>query len=167
MTAFASVVMILSNLVPAGLYTFPAAAGILIFILSFAAGKSYGWASFLLVAIISFFFCANKETSLCFILFLGYYPLVREQIEKLRFRAAAFLIKLLLFNAAAVLTGLLLMFVFSVPADHFELFGISIPGILLALLNGIFLLYDYAIALFLRAYRKKIDKFVTKMNKKF
>ena len=55
----------------------------------------------------------------------------------------------------------------SLPADTFEFFGINMPLIFLLLLNFIFLLYDYAITVFMKAYQQKIYNFVTKVKRKF
>ena len=101
MTALAAVVLILSNIVPIGLYTFPAAAGIIIYILTFTVGRSYAWASYGAVSLLSLFLCADREASLCFVCFLGFYPLLKELLEKLP-KVLAYAAKVLLFNAAAV-----------------------------------------------------------------
>ena len=167
LTAFSMVMIILAGVVPSGTFTFPAAAGIIIGILSFTAGKSYAWASFFIVALLSFVICPNKEAALCFTLFLGYYPLAKDIIEKLRLKIIQYILKLLLFNASAVTIYYLLLFVFSMPADSFEYFGINIPGLFLAILNVVFLIYDLAITMFLVVYKEKINKFVTKINKRF
>ena len=90
-----------------------------------------------------------------------------EVIEKLKFKPVQYILKLLVFNAAAVCIYFLLIFVFSVPADDFEYFGINIPALFLIIINPVFLLYDYAITVVLRVYRQKINNFVTKMTKKF
>ncbi len=166
LTAFASVIVILSNLIPAGNFTFPAAAGVVIYILSFTAGKSVGWTSFAAVSVIGFLLCTNKEAAVCFLFLFGYYPMVKELIEKLRLRVVVYILKLLLFNAAAIAIYFLLILVFSVPADQFEFFGLNLPLLFLGLLNVVFLIYDYALTVFDRTYRNKINKFVTKLIKK-
>ena len=167
LTAFAAAMIIFSNLIPAGLYTFPAAAGIIIYILSFTAARSYAWASFTAVSILSFFLCADKEASLTFILFFGYYPMLKTLIEKIKWKPAAYLVKLAVFNAAAITIYCLLRFLFSLPEDAFEFFGINMPLIFLAVLNIVFLLYDYAISAFMKAYVPKIYNFVTKIMHRF
>ncbi len=167
LTALACVVIIVANVFPAGMYTFPAVSGLIVFFIAMTAGRSYGWISFFVVSVLSFILCTNKETSLCFILFFGFYPMLKEVIEKLKFKPVQYILKLLVFNAAAVCIYFLLIFVFSVPADDFEYFGINIPALFLIIINPVFLLYDYAITVVLRVYRQKINNFVTKMTKKF
>ncbi len=166
LTAFAVAVMLVSNLMPSGMYTFPAVSGIIVYVLSFAAGRPYSWASFAVVSIISFLFCADKEAPLCFVLFFGYYPLLKELIEKIRFRPAEYIVKLLVFNAAGAGIWLLLVFVFSVPFDEFSVFGVRLPAVIISALNLVFILYDLALTMFFRRYGKKINEFVTKINKR-
>lgn len=167
LTAFAVVVMIISNFMPSGMYTFPAVSGIIVYILSFAAGRSYSWVSFAAVSILSFFLCADKQAPLCFILFLGYYPLLRETIEKIRLKAAVYIIKLLIFNAAAAVIWLLLVFIFSVPTEEFSVFGINLPVVMIIIiLNLVFIIYDYALTVFFRKYKEIIYRIVTNFNKR-
>ena len=167
LTAFAAVMVMISNIMPAGMYTFPAAAGVIVYILSSIVGRSYGWASFGAIALLSFFLCADKEAALSFILFFGYYPMIKQALERIPVRFLAYLPKLAIFNAAAVSVYFLMLWVFALPADTFEFFGINMPLIFLLLLNFIFLLYDYAITVFMKAYQQKIYNFVTKVRRKF
>ena len=166
LTSLSTVIMVISNIVPSGMYTFPAASGVVIYMISFLAGRSYAWSAFAATSMISFVFCTNKEASLCFIMLMGYYPMLKEHIEKIKLKFVQYLLKLAVFNAAAVLMYYLLLFVFSVPADNFEIFGFDLPLVFLAILNIVFLIYDYALTAFDRVYKKKINKFVTKIIKK-
>ncbi len=141
-TAFSCVIMIISNIIPLGLYTFPACAGIVICILSYIAGKSYAWLSYIATAFVSFIMCTDKEAVLCFILFLGYYPLIKSYIDKIHLKVVNYIIKLVIFNVAACCLYLLMFFVFSLPEDMFEIFGVNIPIVFLIVLNVLFILYD-------------------------
>ncbi len=166
LTSLAAVIMIMSNIMPAGMYTFPAASGVVIYMISFLSGRSYAWSAFAAASIISFVLCTSKEASLCFIMLMGYYPMLKEHIEKIKLKFVQYILKLAVFNASAVLMYFLLVFVFSVPADNFEMFGVDIPLVFLLILNIVFLVYDYAMTAFDRVYKNKIYKFVTKIIKK-
>ena len=167
LTAFAVVVMMISNLMPSGMYTFPAVSGVIVYTAAITSGRSYSWLAYIAVSILSLFLCADKQAPLCFILFFGYYPLLKELIERIRLKAAAFLIKLLVFNAAGSVIWLLLTFVFSVPAEEFSVFGVDLPAVIIVILNIAFLLYDLALGMFFVRYKEKIYKLVTKLNKKY
>lgn len=164
-TALSAVSMLISNIIPVGMYVFPALAGILIYILSLICGKSYAWSSFAAVGIVSFILCADKETVLCFLLFLGYYPLIKSYIEKIKLKPIAYILKLAVFNSAAVGIYFLMLYVFSMSADEFVIFGVNLPLVFLVMLNIIFVVYDYALTIFNKTYCTKIVKNITKMFK--
>ena len=166
MTAFSCVLMLLSNLLPSGAYTFPAAAGIIVCIVEWLAGRRYAWSSFAATSLLAFFLCTNKEVPLCFTLFLGYYPMLRTVIEKIKLKVLSYFLKLLIFNSSCTAVFLLLLYVFSVGMEEFEIFGINAPALILVLFNAVFLVYDYALTLFEKKYRKNIYKIVTNLLKR-
>ena len=166
-TALASVMMIASNFTPSMLFSFPTLAGIVIYTLSFISGGSYAWISYGAVSLLSFFLCGSKAVSLCFIVFLGYYPLLKKQLEKLRIKVFAYVMKLLIFNAAAAVIYVILLFVFSSPVFSKwtnELWRIIL---LIMALNIIFLIYDICLTLFFRKYEEKIYNIVIKLLRRF
>lgn len=162
-TAFSSILMISSNLIPLGLYVFPAIAGIVIYIFSCLAGKAYAWSSYVAVAIVSFILCTDKETVLCFIFFLGYYPIVKAYIEKIKLKLISYILKFIMFNVAVGIIYLILFFVFGISADEFEIFGVNVPLLFLILLNITFVMYDFSLSLFERNYKQIIVKKITKI----
>lgn len=164
-TALSAVSMIISNLIPAGMYVFPALAGILIYILSLICGKSYGWSAFVAVGIVSFILCADKETVLCYLFLLGYYPMIKSNIEKIRLKPVNFILKLAVLNAAAVGIYFLMLYVFSMSQDEFMIFGVNLPFVFLIMLNIVFIVYDYALTVFNKTYCRKITETITKMFK--
>ena len=167
MTALATVMMLLSNFVPTVLFSFPTFAGIVIYILSFVSGSGYAWISYTAVSLLSFFICGSKAVSLCFILFLGYYPLLKKQIEKLRIKIFAYIIKLLIFNAATGCIYCILLFVFSSPVfSKWTNESWMILPLIMAL-NIIFLIYDLCLSLFFKKYKEKIYNLVIKLLRRF
>ncbi len=164
MTAFTVIMLMLSNIITIGTYTFPAAAGIFLLILSYVTGNSYAWSSFTAVSLVSFLFCSDKEAVLCFVLFFGYYPLLKASVEKIRMKLLCFAVKLIVFNSAAVAVYLTAEYIFAIPQD-FEIFGVSLPIVFLIAFNFIFLVYDYALTLLERNHRKRIEKFFSALLK--
>ena len=167
MTAFAAVIMLISNFIPSATFVFPAAAGIIVYILSMAAGNRYAWISFFAVSVLSFFICTDRMVSLCFILFLGYYPLIKGYLEKIRPKALSYIVRFLVFNAAATAVYALLRLVFSTAV--FERWTENIVlkiGIVIAF-NVIFLMYDLCITIFFRKYKPIINNIVTKFISRF
>ncbi|MGI6265334.1 MAG: hypothetical protein ACOYJY_07755, partial [Acutalibacteraceae bacterium] len=86
-----------------------------------------------------------------FILFFGYYPLIKWPLD-LRPKPVGWLIKLALFNAAVVAAYALMLLVFHLDPGVFELFGVNLPAVLLALGNAVFVLYDFVLSRLIRDY---------------
>lgn len=166
-TALAGGIIIISNIFPSGMYTFPALSGIIILILYFVAGQGVAWSSYIAVSIVSFLLCTSKESALCFMLFLGYYPLLREYIVRIKIKIVCIIIKLLIFNSAAIGIYFLLLYVFSAPESEFKIFGLNLPLIFLVILNFVFFLYDITLSLFEKKYKPIIYNLVTKFFDKF
>lgn len=161
-TAFVCMIMVLANLIPIGQYAIPAIAGMVIFMMSFVSGRRWGFYSFIASSIISFILCADKETVMVFVLFFGYYPLLKSAFEKIKVRIVSFLLKLLVFNAAAVAIYYICLYVFGIT-QNFELFGVDLPFVMLLLLNIVFVAYDKTLSLYEIRYSKRITKFAERL----
>lgn len=162
LTAFSSVVILLSGIIPFGSYAFPAAAGIVVYILAAVAGNSYAWSSYIAVSVVSFILCTDKEAVLCFIFLFGGYPLIKMYIEKIKIKVASFILKTAVFNISVFVIYILMLYVFLIPEEEIEIFGINLPLLFLIALNIGFILYDYMLKLFTTAYipiiKEKINK---------
>ncbi len=161
-TAFVCVIMMFANLIPIGQYAIPALAGMVIFMMSFVSGVRWGIYSFAASAVISFIICADKETAMCFVMFFGYYPLLKIALERIKVKALSFIIKLLVFNAAAMTVYWICLYIFGIN-QNFELFGLNLPLVFLLIFNIIFICYDRMLTLYEKQYRKKITKFAGKI----
>lgn len=161
-TALVCVIMLLANLIPIGQYAIPAIAGLIIYMMSFVSGKRWGLYSYIASSIISFVICADKETAMCFILFFGYYPLLKNLFEKIKIRFIGFLLKLLVFNTAAIVIYFICLYVFGIT-QNFNIFGIDLPLVMLLLFNLIFIAYDRMLSVYEENYAKRITKFAEKL----
>ena len=72
--------------------------------------------------------------------------------------------QLLLFNAAMVAAYMAAIFVFRLPVD-FEIFGVSLPFVLLALGNVTFLIYDKALTGLVSLYLYRLQPKLHRMFK--
>ena len=64
-------------------YAVPAFSGLVMLIVLIEVGYKWAWITYVITAILSFLF-AEPEAKLMFILFLGYYPILKASIEKLK-----------------------------------------------------------------------------------
>lgn len=147
-TALIAVLMFAEGFVRTGQYAVPTIAGLLILSVSYATGKAFALYTYIASGIIVLLICPDKEAALIFILFTGYYPLIRELIEKIRVKLVTYFVKLAVFNAAALTVYFLGMYVIGVPADDYIVFGVDITKAFFFILNIVFICFDRMLALF-------------------
>lgn len=156
-SALGLVIMMLTSLISIGTYAFPCFAGILISFVVAEYGCKWGIGVFAVVAILSAFLSGDKEAVLYFIALFGYYPVLKNVIEKrLHKKWIQYILKFAVFNAAAVASFFIAIFVLSIPADEFNIFGVYVSLVFLAAGNIFFLLYDYAVTVFVFQYVTKL-----------
>ncbi|MGN0476962.1 MAG: hypothetical protein ACI4HM_06445 [Ruminococcus sp.] len=157
-SAMALVLMMLTGVFPFGTYAFPVIAGVMLIVIYLEFGFRWSMLVYGVISIMSVLFVSDKEAALFFLLLFGYYPVVKSFIERLKSKILQYIIKLAIFNAAAVSVYFLMLFVFSMPADSFELFGVNIPLVFLIVGNFVFLIYDLAINVVVAQYLQKYRK---------
>ena len=134
-------------------------ASLAVVILVVECGGAYPWLVYLVTTILSLLLLPNKFSAVAYGFFMGFYPIMKEKIERIPLRLLRLILKLFIFNGAMVLMwwlgGLLI--------GGFEL-GYSV-AIIALVLNATFLFYDYALSVmitaYLRVWRRKlrIDRF--------
>lgn len=162
-TALCVLLMFLTGLIPVGTYALPSLAGILLVPVVVELGVSWAWPVYLASSALSVLLAADKEAALLYVLFFGYYPVLKAVIERARMhRIVTFLLKFAVFNAAMVLGYYLSIRVLNVPEDSFTVFGLYLPPVYLAAGNLIFIVYDYAVSSLVAAYAGKFHKLVSR-----
>lgn len=140
LAALAVVIMSLGTLIPAATFVCPMLCMMILQLVLKACGSRIAWAWYAVVAVLSMLLAPDKEAAAVFA-FLGYYPILKPKLDKLRF---GWLLKLALFNGAVLLMYWLLMNVFGmaqIAAEYQEL-GTVMTLVLLVLGNVTFCLLD-------------------------
>ena len=138
--ALAVVIMSLGGLIPVATFTCPMLCMLLLAFVTKMCGNRVGWAWYGAVAVLSLLLGPDKEAASVF-LFLGFYPIVKPQFDRLHF---AVLPKLIVFNVLILaMYGLLirLLGMNQIAAEFAEL-GQALTVVMLLLGNVIFLLLD-------------------------
>lgn len=162
MTALSVVLMAITTVLPVLMYVLPLVTGIAVLIVSDVSNKKWGTGVYFSTALLSFILITDKETVLTYALFFGYYPLIRDLIEKLP-KVVSIIVKFVVFNLSAVLIGLAGVFVLGLPADEYSEFGKATVPILLGLANIVFVMYDSVFTkwkIVFSALSKKINRFL-------
>ncbi len=141
LVALSVVLMALVTVLPVLMYVLPVVTGLIVLIVADVGSKKWALSVFFATSLLSLILLTDKESVLTYVLFFGYYPLVRGNLSKLP-KVLFVVLKFVLFNCAAVLTGFLGVFLFGVPKEEYTEFGqLTIP-LLLGLANVVFVLYD-------------------------
>ncbi len=138
--ALAVGIMCLGGMISVATYVCPVLCCLLCFLILKLCGKKLAWTWFAAVCILSLILCPDKESALVFAL-LGYYPLIKERVDRFAFRV---LWKLMLFNSAAGLVFVLQVFLLGGGFEALEtgLWGILWLVLVLVLSNLTFFLTD-------------------------
>ena len=110
--SLAAVLMLMGGILPLATYVAPALAGILIVPVAIEFGIKTGYVLYASICLLSLFVVPDKEMSLIFVFFLGFYPLLKASIERMRSRAAQWAVKLAVFNACIVGMYGIILFLF-------------------------------------------------------
>jgi len=159
LTIALSVTLMLSGgLIPIATYCAPMFAGVLLLPVLLEYGKKTAWTAFAAAALITLLMDADKEAAF-FYLFLGYYPLLKWEIERIRRPRLRFLVKLIVFNASIVLMYLILGFVLNMDAllNEFSQMGAILLTVFIIVFDICMLLYDRLLLPLIYLYVNRIQ----------
>ena len=165
LTALGVVLMFLTGLIPIGTYALPAIAGVLLIVAVIEIGAKWAWMIYAAVAVLSLLLAADKEAALLFVLFFGYYPVLKSFLERISNKVLSWISKFAVFNVAVVACFFLAVNFLQLPEDSFTVFGIYLPWVFLILGNAVFLIYDIALSGLVATYVEKLHHRVTKTLK--
>lgn len=151
------VFMLITGVVPIGTFALPCLAGGLNIMTVIEYGPKWATGVFAVAAVLSALLAADKEAVLYYILIFGFYPVLKNLIEKhIKNRIVQYTVKLAFFNIAAVSSFFIATRLLSVKAEEFTLFGVYIPLVFLLLGNVVFLLYDVALTKYVGVYVRNL-----------
>ena len=129
MAALGVVLMMTGGLIPVMTYCSPLLTGVLLIPVMRECGVKWAWMVWIVTAVLSMILSADKEAAF-FYLFLGFYPILKRGIDRIRPKALSFFSKLLFFTAAIALMYGLIWYVFGLDIGMEELEELSkIAGI--------------------------------------
>ena len=155
--ALCIVVMLTTALIPFATYALPALAGIVLIPVAAELGTRTAWLTYAVVSMLSLLMVPDKETSLMFIAFFGYYPFLKMKLDTIKYRLPRILAKLAIFNITIISAYCLMIWVLGLSYLSDELqngFGI----ILLAMGNIFFPVYELALRNISLLYHYRIRK---------
>lgn len=151
LAAVAAVIMCLGGLIPIATYVCPMLCALTQFLVMRFCGRRIGWAWFAVVAVLSLLMSPDKEAAMVFVA-VGYYPLVKEVLERMRLR---FLWKFLCFNSSILVAYGIMIYLFGMQQVVAENNALGAIGLLVILLMGnvTFFLLDRLLTIMARKLR--------------
>lgn len=139
--------MFLSSVVPFSSFAIPMLAGAMLAVVVIENGAKTAALVYISVSLLSAFIVPDVDTKLMFILFFGYYPVLRPLLHKIPGKPVEVIAKVLIFNAAMVLSYFLSIKLTGLDeaARENEFLGRYAPLILISGMNLVFWLYDFVL----------------------
>ena len=162
-SAMATVVMLMTNL-PIMLYAVPAIAGVLFIIPAIEFNSKWAVLCYSVTALLGLILPTEREATIVFIGFLGYYPILKMRIERIGNRVVEYLLKSLSFNAAIIATYYVIIRIVGINVLETGFMGVKTSIAILLLLGNIaFFAFDFALTGIIRMYFIKFRTRVRKM----
>ncbi|MBR5111162.1 MAG: hypothetical protein IK099_13370 [Clostridia bacterium] len=151
------VIMLLGGVIPAAAYAVPMLCGLLLLPILLEFGETAAWAAFFAVAALALMLDFDKEAAF-FYLFIGYYPIVKWRLDRIKKKGLRFLVKTLLFTVslAAMYALLALLFPALAVLRDFEEMGAAMSVLFAAAYLFCMLLYDRLLMGCVMIYANKI-----------
>ncbi len=167
MSGLAVALMFCLGMIPGFEYVSPMVAGVLIWVIRERLGVRYGLVSYAAVGLLTMLFTANYEASMMFIFLLGYYPIVRQYIMKIKATVLRWVAKVALYAAAAVSCYFVLINLFGMSQllEDMGEFGQYGQWVMLGLGAVAFVLYDLFLGLFFPFYEKVLKPKISRRMK--
>ena len=122
-------------------------ASILCIVAVIEYGKAAPWLVFSVTAVLSLVLMPQNSAALMYLLFFGYYPILKEKLEKLS-RVLSWVMKELIFNAAMAVCIVVIKLLFLPTAEVSVLTYV----ILVLICEAVFVLYDIALTRLITFY---------------
>ena len=104
LAALSLVLMFLFAIFPSATIAAPAVASVLLIFAVLEMGKGWAFGIYVAVSVLALLIVPSKEAAILYVVFFGYYPILKAIIEKgLRNRVVEWILKILLF--VVVMTG--------------------------------------------------------------
>ena len=147
MVGLSAALMLAGGIIPIATYCAPMAAGLLLLPVMLEYGKKTAWTAFAAAALLSLMLDADKEAAF-FYLFLGYYPIVKWALDRIKRKPLSVFAKLSLFTLATVLMYAMMGFLLGMDAviAEFREMGAAMLALFVVIFNVCMLLYDCLIA---------------------
>ena len=157
--ALSLVLMISVAIIPFLTYALPAAAGLLIVLVVIEIDKKWAFGVYVTVSILSLLLVPDKEVSVMYAAFFGYYPIIKAVFEKHLPLPISYLLKTVCFVAAMLSSYFLMIKFMGLELNELEEFGMLAVPLLIGMGLVAFIFYDFVLSRFVIIYDRKWRKY--------
>jgi len=157
-----SVVFMLLGYFPYFTYSAPAVAGLFMMVPLIEIDKKYAFVSYIASGIIIFLTC-EMEAKLLYLLFFGFYPILKAVVERLSNMVLEWVIKVVCFNISVGAAYFIMKFLTDIDVENFGPLGKYGAIIFLIICNFAFVLYDIAISRVSNVYFIRLHPKISKI----
>lgn len=162
LAAIGAVLLLLGSLFQVIDLSMAAIASFVCIIAVIELGSRWAWMIYAVVGLISVLLRPTSFAPWVYVAFLGYYPIIKEKIERLN-KYVAWALKMLSFNAALIICCMVAYFFFTpeAPESIFDFFntllglpsaGTAVAAALYVFVNFVFIVYDIALTRLISLY---------------
>ncbi len=152
-SALSVVILYLGSFIEVLDLTMAVTASLFITVMVIEYGKGAPWSVFLVTSVLSLILLPQKLPALMYALFFGYYPIIKEYVERIPSKLLSWAIKLVIFAFATAL--LLLLSKLFVPEVDMPM-GALMTGAFIVLSALMLFLYDVALTRIITYYIVKL-----------
>ena len=140
-------ILLMGFLFPFATYVCPAIAGGFLMPVVYEYREKTAFTLYLAVSILGLMLVPDQELVFMFIFVFGLYTVVKMPIDRIKNKPLKFLIKLVYINIMLVVVYSILLFIFPVAVlvNEFAGYSMAFVGVLFAMFNLTFFLYDKAV----------------------
>ncbi len=164
-SALSLVLMIISGVAVSLEYAIPMVTGALLMVLVVEFSKGFAGIIYVVVSILSLLLLGNKEPAVMYLMFFGYYPILKSILEQKLKKISCWIIKYLIFNISMVASYFVVTRIFMISFDDIKEFGkFALPLLLLAG-NILFFMYDVLLTRLVSIYIYRWQKHIKRVFK--
>lgn len=156
--ALSVVLMLLSSIIPLATYIAPMLAGIALLPMKEEMGAKSALLSYLSCSLLCIFLVPEKECVMMFVFLLGWYPIAKDHIDRIKYKLLRFLTKLAVFNLSTFLGYYFIIKLLSMEYIIEEFGGAVLLSITVIMGNIAFIVYDTSLLLLKKVYYFRIRK---------
>ena len=139
-------------------YTVPMLLGLVTVMIKKTFGTGSAVSVYIATSILSLILVPEKETVMMYVLFFGYYPIIRTYLDRIKSKIISLSLKLIIFNACVAVIELICVYVFGIPFFEDGDFSKAMLIVFALAMNVIFIMYEHLLKYFVLLYERKIEK---------